>query len=96
MLCRQVHLSAPHPGRGGRVGPVAPNPGDGRGGGVLALEANPVLELGFLLNLGLELAPVIGPYGSSRRSSTGITRDRLPPNKQTNKQNLMNSAGYKT
>jgi hypothetical protein len=37
------------PRRGGRVGPVVPNPG------ALAVEAALVLELGFPLNLGLEL-----------------------------------------
>jgi hypothetical protein len=31
-------------------------------GGLLALEAALVLELGFPLNLGLGLAPGIGPY----------------------------------
>jgi hypothetical protein len=49
------------PWRGGRVGPVVPNPGDGRGGGMLDLEAALVLELGFPLSLGLGLAPGIGP-----------------------------------
>jgi hypothetical protein len=49
-------------GRRDRVGPVAPNPGDGKGGEVLTLEAAMVLVLGFPLNLGLGLAPGIGPY----------------------------------
>jgi hypothetical protein len=49
-------------GRGGRVDPVVPNPGVGRGGwGMLALEAALVLELGFPLNLGLGLAPRSAP-----------------------------------
>jgi hypothetical protein len=41
------------PGRGGGVNPVAPDPGDGGGGGVLALEVALVLELGFPPNLDL-------------------------------------------
>jgi hypothetical protein len=48
------------PRRGGSIGPVVPNPVDGGGGGVLALEAALVLELGFPLNLGLWPAPGIG------------------------------------
>jgi hypothetical protein len=64
VLCQQVRLSAPE--RGGRVGPVVPNPGDGGGapggGRVLALQADLVLELGFSLNLDLGLAPRTGPF----------------------------------
>jgi hypothetical protein len=49
------------PGRGVRVSPVAPDPGDSGGGGVLALEVALMLESGFPPNLNLGLAPGTGP-----------------------------------